>query len=62
MKEFKTAAASWVRGSLTAVIALYMAGETDPKKLLNALIAGCLPPLLRYLNPNDPALGVKKDA
>jgi hypothetical protein len=59
----KAMIASYARSFLGASLALYLAGETDPKKLLAAGIAAVLPPLLRWLNPQDQAFGrgVKKD-
>jgi hypothetical protein len=48
---------SYARSFLSAVIALYLAGETNPKALLAAGVAAILPPLLRWLNPNDMAYG-----
>lgn len=48
---------SYARSFLASALALYMAGETEPKKLLAAGIAAVLPPLLRWLNPNDRAYG-----
>jgi hypothetical protein len=48
---------SYARSFLTGAITLYLAGETDPQKLLAAGIAAVLPPLLRWLNPNDKAFG-----
>ena len=48
---------SYARSFLTGALTLYMAGETEPKKLLAAGIAAVLPPLLRWLNPNDQAFG-----
>lgn len=48
---------SYARSFLSAVIALYLAGETDPKALLAAGLAAVLPPVLRWLNPNDKAYG-----
>ena len=48
---------SYARSFLTGALTLYMAGETDPRKLLAAGIAAVLPPLLRWLNPNDQAFG-----
>ena len=48
---------SYARSFLTGALTLYMAGETEPKKLLAAGIAAVLPPLLRWLNPNDRAFG-----
>ena len=60
MNELKTAAGSWGRAVLVAVITLAAAGVTDPKALIAAGIASILPPVLRYLNVNDPAMGLKK--
>lgn len=53
----KAMIASYARSFLGASLALYLAGETDPRKLLAAGIAAVLPPLLRWLNPNDKAYG-----
>jgi hypothetical protein len=36
------------------------AGVTDPKALIAAGVASILPPVMRYLNVNDPAMGIKK--
>jgi hypothetical protein len=56
-KADKAILGSYARSFLTGAITLYLAGETDPKKLLAAGIAAVLPPLLRWLNPNDKAFG-----
>ena len=60
MNELKTAAGSWARAFLVAAITMYAAGVTDPNALIAAGIASILPPVLRYLNANDTALGLKK--
>jgi len=49
--------ASYGRSFAGAVLTLWLAGETDPKKLAAAGLAAIVPPLLRWLNPNDPAFG-----
>ena len=59
MKEFKALAASWARSFLAAVLALYMAGETDLKTLAMAGVAAVAPVILRWLNPQDYAFGSK---
>ncbi len=59
MKEAKALLASWGRSFVAASLALYMAGETDPKKLGMAGLAAILPVVLRWLNPNDAAFGRK---
>lgn len=56
-KADKAILGSYARSFLTGALTLYMAGETDPRKLLAAGIAAVVPPLLRWLNPNDQAFG-----
>jgi hypothetical protein len=53
MKTAKQLAASWGRSFIAAALALYMAGVTDWKTLLNAGIAAVLPAAMRYFNPKD---------
>jgi hypothetical protein len=60
MNELKTAAGSWARAFLVAAISMYAAGVQDPKALIAAGIASIIPPVLRYLSPNDAGLGLKK--
>jgi hypothetical protein len=60
MNELKTAAGSWARAFLVAAISMYAAGITDPKALIAAGVASVIPPILRYLSPNDSSLGTKK--
>ena len=59
MNQFKSLAASWARSFLAAGLAVYMAGVTDPKAIAAAGLAAILPVVLRYLNPNDAAFGLK---
>lgn len=55
--KLKAALASYARSVLSAAVALYLAGVTDPIKLLTALAAGLLPVVIRYVNPKDAAFG-----
>jgi len=57
MKNLKALASSYGRSALSAVLALYMTGNTDPTDLSKAAIAAIFPPLLRWLNPKDQAFG-----
>lgn len=57
----KAMLASYGRSVLGSVIALYMAGVTDPKDLWTALVAALAPVALRAINPNDKAFGVLPD-
>jgi hypothetical protein len=41
------------------MLAVYMTGETDPKKLAWGLFAGIVPVLMRYSNPKDVSFGAK---
>ena len=59
MKEIKGMAASWGRSFLAAVLAMYMAGITDPQTLAMGGVAAIAPVILRWLNPKDTAFGVK---
>lgn len=53
----KALLASYGRSVLGAGIALYLSGVTNPKDLLNALLAALVPVIIRYINPNDLAFG-----
>jgi hypothetical protein len=59
-KQVKEVIYSYARVFAAAVLALYLAGERDWEMLWQAGIGAVLPPLVRWLNPNDPAYGRKK--
>ena len=48
---------SWFRAAVAAAVALYLSGETDPKKLGAAFAAGLLGPALKWLDPNASEFG-----
>jgi hypothetical protein len=56
-QEQKCAFASYVRASAATVLTVVLAGETSPKALWAAITAAFLPPVVRWLNPNDAAFG-----
>lgn len=56
-KQILALLASYGRSVLAGAIALYLAGVSDPGELAKALLAGIIPVLIRYVNPNDPAFG-----
>ena len=58
MDKTKALAASWARSFMAAALALYMAGEQDPKTLMLAGIAAVVPVILRWLNPKDHSFGL----
>ena len=60
MDQVKALLASWVRSSIAGALAVYMSGNTNPKDLLMGLVAGLVPVIARWVNPNDLAFGNKK--
>lgn len=60
LNTLKSMGGTWFRASVAAVLALYMSGETDPKKLAAAFLAGIAGPALKFLNPKDASYGFVK--
>ena len=60
MDQAKAMQASWARSSVAGALAVYMSGNTNPKDLALGLVAGLVPVLARWANPNDMAFGNKK--
>ena len=60
MDQAKEMLASWARSSVAGALAVYMSGNTNPKDLALGLVAGLVPVLARWANPNDVAFGNKK--
>ena len=60
MDQAKALLASWARSSVAGMLAVYMTGNTTPKDLAMGLVAGLVPMLARWANPNDVAFGNKK--
>ena len=52
--------ASYGRSVVGAVIAVYMTGATNPTDYVKAAIAALIPPVMRWVNPNDTAFGRSK--
>lgn len=48
---------SYLRAFLAAALAVVLAGETNFQAILKAGLVAVLPPLIRWLNPNDPSFG-----
>lgn len=57
--EHKSMFASYARSALGAALAVYLAQPNDVtiRDLVAAALAAIAPPLLRWLNPADPAFG-----
>jgi len=61
-EQILAALASYGRAFLSAAIALYMTGNTNPKDLLMGGIAAIAPVILKALNPNDKTFGFTNKA
>ena len=57
MEQFKQLALSWFRAAAAAVVAIYMTGETRPKTLSAAALAGVAGPVLKWLDPSATEFG-----
>jgi hypothetical protein len=55
--EHKQMLLSYARSVLAAVVAVVATGSTAPDDLVKAALAAALPPIIRWINPNDPAFG-----
>ena len=61
-EQILAALASYGRAFLSAALALYMTGNTNPKDLLLGGIAAVAPVILKALNPNDKSFGFRNKA
>jgi hypothetical protein len=57
-KQLQAVAATYLRAAVASVIALYLAGITDPKALLSAGVAAIAGPLLKALDPKATEFGM----
>ena len=60
MDQAKAMLTSWARSSVAGMLAVCMSGNQNPKDLALGLVAGLVPVLARWANPNDVAFGNKK--
>jgi hypothetical protein len=58
--NLKAITATYLRAAVASVIALYLAGVTDPKALLSAALAAVAGPVLKALDPNATEFGKTK--
>lgn len=58
--QLKAVASTYLRAAVASVIALYLAGVTDPKALLSAALAAVAGPVLKALDPNAKEFGKTK--
>jgi len=59
-KKLEAIISTYLRAAVASVIALYLAGVTEPKALLSAGLAAVAGPLLKALDPNATDFGVTK--
>ena len=50
-------ASTYFRAAFASVMALYLAGQTDPKTLVSAFVAALAGPVLKALDTNSPEFG-----
>ena len=55
--KMKSMLATYLRAGVASVIALYLAGVTDPKALASAGIAAIAGPVLKWLDPKATEFG-----
>ena len=55
--KLKAMAATYLRAGIASIIALYLAGVTDPKALASAGLAAVAGPVLKWLDPNAKEFG-----
>jgi hypothetical protein len=60
MDQAKAMLASWLRSSVAGALAVWMSGNQNPKDLALGLVAGLVPVVTRWANPNDVTFGNKK--
>jgi len=59
-KKLEAIASTYLRAAIASVIALYLAGITEPKALLSAAVAAVAGPLLKALDTNATEFGATK--
>ena len=55
--KIKAIGMSYLRAAVASAVALYTAGQHDPKILVNAFLAGLVGPVLKALDSNAPEFG-----
>jgi len=53
---------SYLRSALGAVVAVVATLDYEPMDLAKAFVAALIPPVLRWINPNDTAFGRGSEA
>jgi hypothetical protein len=60
--KLKSAIESYLRSFIVAAVAVYSTGETDIKAIGIAGLAAIAGPVIRAINPKDPAFGFIADS
>jgi hypothetical protein len=60
VEKMKQIGLSYIRAAAAAAVALYTAGQHDPKVLATAFIAGLIGPALKALDKSAPEFGRTK--
>mgnify|MGYP003337406757 CR=1 FL=1 len=60
-EQILSALSSYGRAFLSAALALYMTGNTNPKDLIAAGVAAIAPVILKALSPSNKEFGFKSD-
>jgi hypothetical protein len=60
INTIKQVTITYARAAGAAAIAMYLAGESDPKVLVYAFIAGFVGPLAKYFDKSAKEFGLKK--
>ena len=60
LEKMKQIGLSYVRAAAASAIALYTAGQHDPKTLATAFVAGLVGPIMKALDKSAPQFGLKK--
>jgi hypothetical protein len=61
MEQAKAMQASWASSSVAGALAVWMTGNQNPKDLAMGMVAGLVPMLARWANPNDSAWLTKNE-
>jgi hypothetical protein len=59
-EKAKQIALSYLRAAAASAVALYAAGQHDPKVLATAFVAGLVGPVMKALDKSAPEFGITK--
>ena len=59
-EKAKQVGLSYLRAAAASAVALYTAGQHDPKTLATAFVAGLVGPIMKALDKSAPEFGIKK--